>query len=130
MDHQRQTIETLGMMVIILCRGIEDISKGDTDSNSRWDEDGGLLTVISMTHEKLVRIGRDELPIFPWDLGVHLVSGLFHLMMAQVRLESNILHSWMVLRGFAGTFSMWRDMFSLLMLMIEYGGGWADDDST
>jgi hypothetical protein len=88
------------------------------------------FTVISMTHEQLVRIGSDELPIFPWVPGVHLVSGLFHLMMAQVAPESNILHSWMVLRGLAGTCSMWRDKFSLLILMIEYGGGWADDDST
>jgi hypothetical protein len=24
---------------------------------------------------------------------------------------------------------MWRDRFSLLILMIKYGGGWADDDS-
>ena len=83
-----------------------------------------------MTHEQLVRIGSDELPIFPWDPGVHLVSGLFHLMMAQVAPENNILHSWMVLIGLAGACSMWRDRFSLLILMIEYGGGWADDDST
>jgi hypothetical protein len=118
------------VMVSILGHGIADISEGDTDSDSHWDEDGGLPTVISMTHEQLVRIGSDELPIFPWDPGVHLVSGLFHLMMAQVAPESNILHSWMVLRGLAGNCSMWRDRFSLLILMIEYGGGWADDDST
>jgi hypothetical protein len=61
----------------------------------------GLPTVNSVTHEQLVGIGSDELPIFPWDPGVHLVSRLFHLMMAQVAPESNILHSWMVLREFA-----------------------------
>jgi hypothetical protein len=44
--------------------------------------------------------------------------------------ESNILHSWMVLRGLAGTFSKGQDMFSLLILVIEYGGGWVDVDST
>jgi hypothetical protein len=129
-DHQRQTVETLGVMVSMLGRGITAISEGDTDSDSHWDEDGALPTVISMTHEQLVRIGSDELPIFPWDPGVHWVSGLFHLMMAQVAPESNILHSWMVLRGLVGTCSMWRDRFSLLILMIEYGGGWADDVST
>jgi hypothetical protein len=69
-------------MVSILGRGIVDISEGDTDSDSHWDEDRGIPIVISMTHEQLVRIGSDELPIFPWDPGVHLVSGLFHLMMA------------------------------------------------
>ena len=58
-------------------------------------------------------IGSDELPIFPWDLGVHLVSRLFHLMMAQVALERNILHSLMVLRGLAGDFPLEQDNFSL-----------------
>jgi hypothetical protein len=77
-----------------------------------------------------VGIGSDELPIFPWDPGVHLVSRLFHLMMAQVVPESNILHSWMVLRGFAGACPMRRDKFSLLILMIEYGDGWEDVVST
>jgi hypothetical protein len=77
-----------------------------------------------------VGIGSDELPIFPWDLGVHLVSRLFHLMMVRVVPESNILHSWIVLRGLAGTYSMCRDKFSLLILMIEYGDGWADVGST
>jgi hypothetical protein len=50
-DHQRQTVETLGVMVSILGHGIPDISEGDTGSDSHWDEDGGLPTVISMTHE-------------------------------------------------------------------------------
>jgi hypothetical protein len=95
-DHQRQTVETLGMMVSILGYGMADISEGDIDSDSHWDEDGGLPTIISMTHKQLVGIGSDELPILLWDPRVHLVSGLFHLMMAQVAPESNILHSWMV----------------------------------
>jgi hypothetical protein len=129
-DHQRQTIETLGVKVSILGRGITYISEGDTDSDSHWDEDGGLPTVIGITHEQSVGIGSDELTIFPWDPGVHLVRGLFHLMTVQVALESNILHSWMVLRGLAGTCSMWRNRFSLLILVIEYGGGWADDNFT
>jgi hypothetical protein len=105
-DHQRQTVETFGVMVSILGHGITYISKGDIDPDSQGDEHGGLPTVISMTHEQLVGIGSDEIPIFPWDSGVHLVSRLFHLMMAQVAPESNILHSWMVLRGFAGACSM------------------------
>ena len=101
-DHQRQTVETLGMMVSILGHGTTDISESDTNSDSHEDEHGGISTVISMTHEQLMRIGSYELPIFPWDLGVHLVSRLFHLMTAQVAPKSNILHSWMVLRGFTG----------------------------
>jgi hypothetical protein len=95
-DHQRQTVQTLGVMVSILGHGTTDISEGDTDSDSHGDEHGGLPTVISMTHEQLVGIGSDGLPIFPWDPRVHLVSRLFHLMMAQVAPESNILHSWIV----------------------------------
>jgi hypothetical protein len=129
-DHQGKTVEALGMMESILGHGTKDISKVATYLDSHWDDGGVLPTVISMTHEQLVRIGSDELPILPWDPGVHLVSGLFHLRMAPVALESNILQSWMVLRGLAWTFSMWRDKFSLLILVIDYGGGWADDDST
>jgi hypothetical protein len=33
-----------------------------------------LLTVISLTQEKLDEIGSDNLPSFPWDPGVHWVS--------------------------------------------------------
>jgi hypothetical protein len=48
-----------------------------------------ILFVVTLFQQ----IGSDELPIFPWDPGVHLVSRLFHLMMAQVAPKSNILHS-------------------------------------
>jgi hypothetical protein len=70
-DHQRQTIETLGVMVSILGHDTIDISEGDTDSDSHGDEHGWLPTVISMTHEQLEGIGSEELPSFPWDPGVH-----------------------------------------------------------
>jgi hypothetical protein len=113
------------VMVSILGHGIADISEGNTDPDSHGDEHGGLPTVISMTQEQLVGIGSDKLPSFPWDPGVHLVSRLFHLMMAQVAPESHILHSGLVLRGLAGACPMERDNFSLLILMIEYGDGWA-----
>jgi hypothetical protein len=75
-------------------------------------------------------IGSDELPSFPWDPRVHSVSRLFHLMMAQVAPKSNILHSWMVSRGMAGACPMERDSFSLLILMSDYGDGWANIAST
>jgi hypothetical protein len=106
-DHQRQIVEALGVMESILGHGTEDISKVDTDSDSHWDEDGGLPTVISMAHQQLVGIGSDELPNFPWDLGLHLVSSLLHLMMVWVAPERSILHSWIILRGLAGICSMW-----------------------
>jgi hypothetical protein len=61
-DHQRQTVETLGLMVSILGHGATDISKGNTDSDSHGDEHGGLPAIIGMTHEQLVGIGSDELP--------------------------------------------------------------------
>jgi hypothetical protein len=66
-DHKRQTIKTLGVMVSILGHGITYISEGDMDSNSHWDEDGGLPIVISMTREQIVGIGSGELPMLPWD---------------------------------------------------------------
>jgi hypothetical protein len=106
-DHQRQTVEALGVMESILGHGTEDISEVDTDSDSRWDEDGGLPTVISLAHQQLVGIGSDELPNLPWDLGIHLVSSLLHLMMVWVAPASNILHSWITLRGLVGICSMW-----------------------
>jgi hypothetical protein len=62
-DHQRQTVEALGLMESILGHGTEDILEVDTDSDSHWDEDGGLPTVISMAHQQLVGIGSDELQI-------------------------------------------------------------------
>ena len=71
-DHHRQTNETWCVMVSILGHGIADISEG---------EHGGLLTVINRIQEKLVGIGSDKLPSLQWDLGVHFVSRLFHLMM-------------------------------------------------
>jgi hypothetical protein len=125
-DHQRQTVEALDVMESILGHGTEDTSKVHTDSKSHWDEDGGIPTVILMAHQQLVGIGSDELPNFPGDPRVHLVSSLLHLMMVRVAPESNILHSWMILRGIDGIFSMWRDRFSPLILMIEYGDGWED----
>jgi hypothetical protein len=77
-----------------------------------------------------VGIGSDELPNLPWDLGVHLVKGLLHLMRVRVVPASNKLHSWITLRGLARICSMRRDMFSLLILVIELGDGWADFGST
>jgi hypothetical protein len=105
-DHQRHTIETLGMMVSIVVPWITNISEGDTDSDSHEDEHGGLPTTISMTQKQLVGIGSDKLPSFPRDAGVHLVSRLFHFMMAQVAPESHILHSGLVLRRLAGACPM------------------------
>jgi hypothetical protein len=87
-DHQRQIVEALGVMESILGHGTEEILEDDTESDSHWDEDGGLLTIISMAHQQLVRIGSDELPNLPWDPGVHLVSSLLHLMMVVDRLFS------------------------------------------
>jgi hypothetical protein len=95
-DHQRQTVETLCVMMSILGHGITYISDGDIDPNSHGDEHGGLSTVSTMTQKQLVGIGSDKLPSFPWDLG------------ACPRERD-----------------MERDNFSLLIIMIEYGDGWA-----
>jgi hypothetical protein len=114
------------VMMSILGHGITDISEGDTDPDSHGDEHGGISTVSTMTQEQLVGIGSDKLPSLPWDPGVHLVSRLFHLMMAQVTPESHIFHSRLVLSWLAGACPMERDNFSLLILMIKYGDGWED----
>jgi hypothetical protein len=80
-DYHRQTVETLCVLVSILGHGVEDILEGDTDTDPHRDVNGGLPTMISMTHELLVEIGSDKLPSFPLDPGVHFVGRLFHLMM-------------------------------------------------
>jgi hypothetical protein len=86
--------------------------------------------VINMTQEQLVGIGSDQLPSLPWDPGIHFVSRLFHFMMTQVAPESHILHFGLVLSGLARTCLMERDSFSLLIIMIEHGDGWAGTTST
>jgi hypothetical protein len=78
-DHHRQTVETLCVMVSIIGQGIADISEGDTDTDSHEDEHGGLPTVISMTQEQLAGIGSDKLPSFPWDPEFILLVGCFTL---------------------------------------------------
>jgi hypothetical protein len=83
MDHQRQTVEAMGVMGSILGHGTEDISEVVTYSDSHWDEGGVLSTVTSRADQQLVGIGSDELPNLTWDLGVHLVNNLFHLMRIQ-----------------------------------------------
>jgi hypothetical protein len=82
-DHQGQTVETLGMMKSILGHGIEDISEVATYLDSNWDEGGVILTITSREHQQLVGIGSDELLNLTWDPRVHLVNSLFHLMRIQ-----------------------------------------------
>jgi hypothetical protein len=88
------------------------------------DEHRGLSTVISPTQEQLAETGSDKLPSFPWDPRVHFVSRMFYVMLTQVALESHTLHLGLVWNGPAGTCFMERDIFSLLIIMIEHGDGW------
>jgi hypothetical protein len=90
----------------------------------------GLLTVISLTLEQLEELGSGELPSFPWDLGVHLVSRMFHYMMTQVAPESHVLHHGLVRSGPAGTYPMERGNFSFLIIMIRHGDGWIGTTSS
>jgi hypothetical protein len=110
-DHHRQTIESLCMMVSIIGQGIADVSEDDIDTDSHEDEHGGLPTVINMTQEQLAGIGSDKLPSLPWDPGVHLVSRLFHLMMTQVAPKSHILYFGSVLSVLAGA-CLWSEIIS------------------
>jgi hypothetical protein len=129
-DRDRQTVETLCVMMSIICQVITDNSEGDTYTDTHEDEHGELPTVISMTQEQLAGIGSDKLPSSPWDPGVHFVGRLFHLMTTQVEPESHILYYGLVLSGHAGTCPMERDNFSFLILIIEHGDGWVDTIST
>jgi hypothetical protein len=95
------------------------------------DEHRGLLTVIGLTEEQLDDIGSDKLPSFPWDLGVHWVSQIFHYMMAQVASESHTLHQGLVWSGPVGICPIERGIFSLLIIMIVgRGDGWIGTSST
>jgi len=69
------------VMVSIIGQVITDSSEGETNTDTHEDEHGGLLTVISLTHEQLLGIGGDKLPSLPWDPRVYFVGRLFHLMM-------------------------------------------------
>jgi hypothetical protein len=75
-DRDRQTVETLCVMVSIIGQVIADNSEGDIDTDTHEDEHRGLPTVISLTQEQLAGIGSDKLPSLRWDLGVHLVGRL------------------------------------------------------
>ena len=92
-DHVRYIVETWCVMVSII-----DLVM--------TDERSGLPTMIIPAHEQLAEIGSDKLPIFTWDLGVHLVSRMFHYMMTQVALESHTLHLGLVWSGSVGTCPM------------------------
>jgi hypothetical protein len=86
--------------------------------------------VISPTQEQLAETGSDKLPSFPWDPGVHFVSRMFYVMLTQVAPESHTLHLGLVWSEPAGTCPMERDIFSLLIIMIGHGDGWAGTTST
>jgi hypothetical protein len=116
-DHVRQTVETWCVMVSII-----DLVM--------TDERSGLPRVISPAQEQLAKIGSDKLPNFPWDLGVHLVSRMFHYMTTQVAPESHTLHLGLVWSGPAGTCPMGRDLFFLLIILIGHGDVWISTSST
>jgi hypothetical protein len=129
-DRDRQTVETLCVMVSIIGQVIADNSEGNTDTDTHEDEHRGLLKVISLTQEQLAGIGSDKLPSFPWDPRVHLVSRIFHYTMTQAASESHIPHHGLVWSGPAGTCPMERGRLSLLFIMIRHGGGWTGTTST
>jgi hypothetical protein len=116
-DRVRQTVETWGVMASII-----DLVM--------TDERSGLLTVIILAQEQLAEIGSDKIPSFPWDLGVHLVSRMFHYMKTQVAPESHTLHLGLVWSGLVGTFPMGRDLFFLLIILIGHGDVWIGTSST
>jgi hypothetical protein len=115
-DRVRQTVETWCVMVSII-------------DQVMTDEHCGFLTVISPAQEQLVETGSDKLQSFHWDLGVHLVSRMFHYMTTQVAPESHTLHLGLVWREPAGTCPVGRDLSSLLIIMIGHGYVWMGTSS-
>jgi hypothetical protein len=89
-----------------------------------------LPIVISPIEEHLAETGSDKIPSFPWDLKVHFVSRMFYVMLTQVALESDTPHIGLVWSEPTGTCPMGRDIFSLLIIMIKHGEGWAGTTST
>ena len=116
-DRVRQTVETWCVMVSII-------------GQVTIDEHRGLPTLISLTQEQLGETGSDKLPSLPWHSGVHFVSKMFYVMLTQVALESHTLPVGLVCCGPAGTSPMERDIFSLSIIMIGHGYGWAGTTST
>jgi hypothetical protein len=129
-DCVGQIVENLCVMMSIIAQVMADSSDDDTHTDSHEDENRGLPTVISLTQEQLEKIGSDKLPSFPWDPGVHFVSKMFHYVMTHIASESHILHLVLVLSGPLGTSLMKRGSFSLLIIMINHGDGWAGITST
>jgi hypothetical protein len=86
--------------------------------------------VISLTQESLEENGSEKLPSLPWDLGVHLVSRMFHYVMTQVVPESHIHHHGLVWSGSARICPMEQGIFSLSIIMIGHGVGWIGTTST
>jgi hypothetical protein len=117
MDRHRQRVDTWCVMESIM--GLEIV-----------DEHRGLLTVISLTREKLEEIGSDKLPSLPWDPGVHLVSRMFRYMKTQVAPESHIHHHGLIWRESAGFCPIKQGIFSLLISMIGHRAGWTGTTST
>jgi hypothetical protein len=93
-------------------------------------EHRGLPTVISLTQEQLVETGSDKISSFPWDPRVHFVSRMFYIILTQVAPERHTLHLGLVWSGSIGTCPMEQDVFSLLIIMIGHGDGWASTTST
>jgi hypothetical protein len=116
-DRHRQLVDTGFVMVSIIGQVIAD-------------EHRGILTVINLTQKQLEEIGSDKLPSLLWDAGVHLASRMFYYRVTQVALESHICHHGLVWSEPTGICPMERGSFSLLIIMIGHGDGWAGTLST
>lgn len=78
--------------------------------------------------QKSAGVGNYGLSIGQQDPGVHLSGRLLQLliMISRVVAVSGLLHYWFVVRGVVNIFSLWGDMFSLLMLRIRMDSGFAN----
>jgi hypothetical protein len=116
-DRHRKLVETKCVMVRII---------GQVIAN----EHIGLLTVISLTQKQLQEIGSNKLPSLQWDLDVHLASRMFYYRVTRVTPKRHICHNGLVWSEPTGICPIERGKFSLLIITIGHGDGWAGNLST
>jgi hypothetical protein len=85
--------------------------------------------VISVSQQQLAGLGSGGIPIWWWDLSIHLSDILLQMMMMRIDIVMNVmglLYFWYVSRGEVDTYSIWKDIISFLIPKIEAGSGFAN----
>jgi hypothetical protein len=91
---------------------------------------GWIPIVISVAQQQLAGFGSSGLPIWWWDLGIHMSDRLLQVMMMIDRVMTviGLLYFWDVSGGEVETYSIWQDRLYFLIPRIKVGHGFAHLD--